>query len=77
MIAIAITTAFQVKTISMPSRSSIPPSAPRRLSSISRISPVATGGITSGSDTSVSTSDASGKLAARQQPREQDAGAAA
>ena len=62
MIAIASTTAFHVNTISMPSRSSRRPTLPRRLRSISRISPVATGGMTSGSDTSVSTSARPGNL---------------
>jgi hypothetical protein len=60
MIAIASTTAFLVKTISIPSRSSHPPITPRRLRRTSRISPVATGGMTSGSETSVSTSDRPG-----------------
>src|SRR5262245_8373222 len=61
MIAIASTTAFHVKTTSIPSRSSQPPMTPRRLKSASRINPVATGGMTSGSDTSVSTSERPGK----------------
>ena len=39
MIAIASTTAFHVKTTSIPSRSSTPPKRPRRLRSISRINP--------------------------------------
>ena len=54
--AIASTTAFHVKTTSIPARASIPPIGPRGANSISRIRPVATGGITSGSDTSVSSS---------------------
>ena len=56
MTAIARTTAFQVKTTSMPSGASSLPIGPRGAQSISRIRPVATGGMTSGSDTSVSTS---------------------
>ena len=57
MTAIAITTAFHVNTTSMPAHDSARPSGPRRPKSIRRISPVATGGMTSGSDTIVSTSD--------------------
>jgi hypothetical protein len=54
--AIARTTAFHVKTTSIPIRASMPPIGPRGANSMSRIRPVATGGITRGSDTSVSSS---------------------
>jgi hypothetical protein len=57
----AINTAFHVKTISMPNVSCRkPPIGPRRPNSFSRIKPVATGGMTSGSETSVSTTDLPG-----------------
>ena len=45
---------------------------PRRLNSQSSRSPVATGGITSGSETTVSTSDLPGNWRARQQPGDRD-----
>src|SRR5262245_19632550 len=61
MMAIASTTAFHVKTTSMPTRSSTRPTGPRRPSSMSRMRPVATGGITSGRDTNVSTRTRPGK----------------
>ena len=54
--AIAITTAAGVNTISIPARASSAPSGPRRPNNQRSISPVATGGITSGSETAVSTS---------------------
>ena len=56
MTAVARTTAFQVKRISMPALSSRRPSGPRvrRASSSSR--PTAVGGSTSGSDRTVSSS---------------------
>ena len=54
---IASTTARQVKTMSMPTRCSGPPIGPRRPNNFRRISPVATGGMTSGSATIVSTTD--------------------
>ncbi|OQB94161.1 MAG: hypothetical protein BWX86_01545 [Verrucomicrobia bacterium ADurb.Bin122] len=54
--AVASTTAFQVNTISMPSvRSKNAPSGPRRPKSFKSTRPVATGGTTMGSATSVST----------------------
>ena len=56
MIAIASTTAFRVNTTSMPTRASSAPIGPRGANSISSSNPVATGGITSGSETSVSSS---------------------
>ncbi len=62
MIAIARTTAFHVNTISIPSRSRTRPTLPRRLRSMSRIRPVATGGMTSGRETTVSTSVRPGNL---------------
>ena len=52
---IAITTAFHVNTTSMPSASSAWPTGLRRPNNHSSNSPVATGGSTSGSDTTVST----------------------
>ena len=52
---IASTTAFQVKTTSMPAPSSRRPSGRLRPSSCSSSSPIATGGSTSGNDTRVST----------------------
>ena len=52
---IARMTAFHVNPRSIPNRSSHSPINPRRPNSRSKISPVATGGSTSGSDTSVST----------------------
>src|SRR5687768_3478070 len=54
MMAIASTTAAGVKTISIPMGSSNRPTGPRRPTSHSNRSPVATGGMTSGRDTSVS-----------------------
>ena len=56
MTAMASTTAFHVKITSIPAVSSTRPIGPRRANRFSRISPVATGGMTSGSDTAVSTS---------------------
>ena len=52
--AIASTTAFQVKTTTMPWLASQPPSGERRPSASSRTRPTAVGGRTSGSDSSVS-----------------------
>ena len=54
MTAIATTTARQVNITSRPIRSSNPPSTPRRPRTVMRMSPVATGGSTRGSDTRVS-----------------------
>src|SRR5687768_1447055 len=54
MMAIASTTAAGLKTISIPMGSSNRPTGPRRPTSHSNRSPVATGGMTSGRDTSVS-----------------------
>ena len=54
MTAVAITTAFQVNTTSMPLSARQRPSGARRASSSRRRRPTAVGGSTSGSESSVS-----------------------